>query len=352
MKHSQINTDVTAIRRAYGQFLRRGLFPRASSRISSSDPGNVAWLSACPIDRIREVGRVDETDLRVSVEPAREPDQSGDPVMENLHHQLTGSGSVVLLCSGDGLILHSMGDPDFLPEGAARRAQARRLLGREAEGHQRDRHRHRRTRTGRDLRRTPLHPAESFPGVFRDSGARSARRRGRCPRHHLRLPLSPAPHASRWCRCRCGSSKDRCSSIVSPRCGFQRAPGTELSRQSVRRAGGVFSRTVLIWRQRRRLADSSSCGRASFRGTFDELFDAHFRADSATIAHRLAVNDTGEAAHNGVPVFLQLGAAHRVRDSVPGRRVEPSFRAETANRLRGPACTGDSRSMRWAPPIR
>lgn len=115
MNHNQINTDVTAIRRAYGQFLEKGVVPEGvvPDFIKRSWQRSVAF--GVPYDRIREVGRIDETDLRVTVSQYGSLINLAAPVMENLHHQLTGSGSVVLLCSGDGLILHSMGDPDFIP---------------------------------------------------------------------------------------------------------------------------------------------------------------------------------------------------------------------------------------------
>ncbi len=115
MNHNQINTDVTAIRRAYGQFLEKGVVPEGvvPDFIKRSWQRSVDF--GVPYDRIHEVGRIDETDLRVVVSQYGSLINLAAPVMENLHQQLAGSGSVVLLCSGDGLILHSMGDPDFLP---------------------------------------------------------------------------------------------------------------------------------------------------------------------------------------------------------------------------------------------
>src|SRR5258706_11481023 len=116
MKHNHPATDVAAIRRAYGQFLSNGRVPRGviPDFIERSWQRSAAFGVA--YDRIREIGRVDENDLRVVVSQYGNLINLATPVMENLHHQLTGSGSVVLLCSGEGFILHSMGDPDFLPK--------------------------------------------------------------------------------------------------------------------------------------------------------------------------------------------------------------------------------------------
>ena len=116
MKHSQTDVDVAAIRRAHGQFLSKGRIPEGivPDFIERSWRRSAAFGVAH--DRIREIGRVDEADLRVVVSQYGSLINFAAPVMENLRHQLTGSGSVVLLCSGDGFILHSLGDPDFLPK--------------------------------------------------------------------------------------------------------------------------------------------------------------------------------------------------------------------------------------------
>ena len=116
MKQHQSATDVAAIRRAYGQFLSEGRIPRGivPDFIARSWQRSAAFGVA--YDRIREIGRVDEVDLRVVVSQYANLINLATPVMKNLHHQLTGSGSVVLLCSDEGFILHSMGDPDFLPK--------------------------------------------------------------------------------------------------------------------------------------------------------------------------------------------------------------------------------------------
>ncbi|MEQ1880384.1 MAG: sigma-54-dependent Fis family transcriptional regulator [Burkholderiales bacterium] len=116
MQSQQAITDVAAIRRAYGQFLNKGRVPLGSvpDYVERSWQRSVAF--GVTGDRIREIGRVDETTLRATLNLYGSLIHVAAPVMQNLHHQLTGSGSVELLCSGDGYILHSMGDPEFLPK--------------------------------------------------------------------------------------------------------------------------------------------------------------------------------------------------------------------------------------------
>ena len=116
MKHNPPATDVAAIRRAYGQFLSNGRVPRGAVPDFIERSWHRSAAFGVAYDRIREIGRADETDLRIVVSQHGNLINLATPVMENLHHQLTGSGSVVLLCSGEGFILHSMGDPDFLPK--------------------------------------------------------------------------------------------------------------------------------------------------------------------------------------------------------------------------------------------
>ena len=67
MKQNQPATDVAAIRRAYGQFLSKGRVPRGivPDFIERSWQRSAAFGVA--YDHIREIGRVDETALRVVV---------------------------------------------------------------------------------------------------------------------------------------------------------------------------------------------------------------------------------------------------------------------------------------------
>ena len=114
MKRDQ-NSNVAAIRQAYSQFLNkgqvaRGLVPEFIER---------SWRRSAAYgvlsDRIRDVARINEADLRGQINKFGRLISAATPVMENLYCRLAGSGSVVLLCSGDGMIVHSMGDPEFLP---------------------------------------------------------------------------------------------------------------------------------------------------------------------------------------------------------------------------------------------
>ncbi|MDW9247258.1 sigma54 specific transcriptional regulator with GAF sensor, Fis family [Burkholderia cepacia] len=53
------------------------------------------------------------------------------PVMENLHAQIADTQSLVLLTDADGVILHSIGDADFIEKPTASRS-ARAFRGRKA----------------------------------------------------------------------------------------------------------------------------------------------------------------------------------------------------------------------------
>jgi transcriptional regulator of acetoin/glycerol metabolism len=107
--------------------------------------------------------RVDETDLRISVSQYGSLINLATPVMQHLPSIITGSGSVVLLCSGEGFILHSMGDPDFLPK-AQQIALKPGSRGRKTRKGECDRHGHYRAPSDRGLCRASLRPDQPFPG--------------------------------------------------------------------------------------------------------------------------------------------------------------------------------------------
>src|SRR5712692_2663511 len=227
MKHNQLNTDVAAIRRAYGQFLdkgevAKGLVPDFIER---------SWRRSAafdvPSDRIHEVGRVTDADLRRVANQYGSLINLAAPVMENLHHQLMGTGSVVVLCAGDGLILHSMGDPDFLPK----------------------------------AEQVALKPGVSWAEQQKGTNAiRTAMRLGCSILPAITAATSATP--SRWWRWRCALSSGRCSSfgfVATSYSTFTRSGITwgarSMCRWRSRRAG-------ITWRLRPQRAIRSASGRA------------------------------------------------------------------------------------------
>jgi transcriptional regulator of acetoin/glycerol metabolism len=107
--------DAALIRRAHHLFLDTGKVPDGVV----PEVIRRSWVrcaqSGLQSDRLREIGRVDESDLRESLERYGELIGAAEPVMDILHQQIQGTGCIVLLCAPDGLILHSLGDPEFLP---------------------------------------------------------------------------------------------------------------------------------------------------------------------------------------------------------------------------------------------
>jgi transcriptional regulator of acetoin/glycerol metabolism len=323
MKQSQPATDVAAIRRAYGQFLSKGRVPRGSvpDFIERSWQRSAAFGVA--YDRIREIGRVDETDLRIVVGQYGNLINMATPVMENLHHQLTGSGSVVLLCSGEGFILHSMGDPDFLPKAQhialkpgvcwAENQKGTNAIGTAIverqpvviyAGHHYIRQNHFLACSAAPV----LDPFGDVAGVLDIT----------CDyRYHQRHTLALVQMSVR----------------VIERQMFQHRFSRDVvfnvhPEQSY--LGSPFDVQVAFSPDGEFLAATpATCGQldlqpGSFHGRFEELFDAPIEqvldklrvASPSTIQARLQ--------HNGVPVFLQLAHPAVPRQVVPGAALEPS----------------------------
>lgn len=116
MKPNHTTPDVATVRRAYGLFLDNGEIPEGlvPEFIRRSWRRSAAF--GVPADAIREIGRIESAELRAVVDQFGSLISLAAPVMEALHQQMSGTGSVVLLCRGDGLILHSKGDPNFIPK--------------------------------------------------------------------------------------------------------------------------------------------------------------------------------------------------------------------------------------------
>src|SRR5574344_917428 len=54
--------------------------------------------------------------LRDALDQHRFLCQHATPVMEHLFSQINNTGSILVLTSASGLVLHSLGDSDFLPK--------------------------------------------------------------------------------------------------------------------------------------------------------------------------------------------------------------------------------------------
>ena len=323
MKHTQPARDVAAIRRAYGQFLSKGRVPRGvvPDFIERSWQRSAAYGVA--YDRIREIGRVDETDLRIFVSQHGSLINLATPVMQHLHHQLTGSGSVVLLCSGEGFILHSMGDPDFLPKAQHIALKpgvswAENQKGTNAIGTAVVERRPIVVYAGHHYVRTNHFLACSAAPVLDPFGGVAGVLDITCDyRYHQRHTLALVQMSVR----------------VIERQMFQHRFGRDLvfnvhPEQSY--LGSPFDVQVAFSPDGEFLAATpATCNQLNlqpcgFHGRFEELFDASLeqtldklrRASPSTIQLRLQ--------NSGVPVFVQLAHAAIPREVVPSAALEPS----------------------------
>ena len=327
MKHTQPASDVAAIRRAYGQFLSKGRVPRGvvPDFIERSWQRSAAYGVA--YDRIREIGRVDETDLRIFVSQHGSLINLATPVMQHLHHQLTGSGSVVLLCSGEGFILHSMGDPDFLPKAQHIALKpgvswAENQKGTNAIGTAVVERRPIVVYAGHHYVRTNHFLACSAAPVLDPFGGVAGVLDITCDyRYHQRHTLALVQMSVR----------------VIERQMFQHRFGRDLvfnvhPEQSY--LGSPFDVQVAFSPDGEFLAATpATCNQLNlqpcgFHGRFEELFDASLeqtldklrRASPSTIQLRLQ--------NSGVPVFVQLAHAAIPREVVPSAALEPSTKEQ------------------------
>lgn len=106
--------DPGVVRRARSRFFDSGQVPRGlvSSVIERS------WQRSStlgvPSDRIRDIARISDHEIRVASERYSELVVHASPVMEHLYQQIANTRSMVILSDADGLILRSIGDPDFV----------------------------------------------------------------------------------------------------------------------------------------------------------------------------------------------------------------------------------------------
>src|SRR6185295_15728183 len=274
-------------------------------------------------DRIREIGRVDETDLRIFVSQHGSLINLATPVMQHLHHQLTGSGSVVLLCSGEGFILHSMGDPDFLPKAQHIALKpgvswAENQKGTNAIGTAVVERRPIVVYAGHHYVRTNHFLACSAAPVLDPFGGVAGVLDITCDyRYHQRHTLALVQMSVRVIERQMFQHRFNADVVfnVHPEHSYL---GSPFDVQVAFSPDGEFL-----------AATPATCSQldlqpGGFHGRFDELFDASFEkvldklqcAATSIIQLRLR--------HAGMPVYLQLAHGAFPRQSIPGASLEPS----------------------------
>ena len=106
--------DPGTLRRAHSTFLDNGRIPGGLLPKTIERSWTRCAELGLPADRIRDLNRLSEADI------AREHDRASSlishftPVMDHLYQQIAHTNSMVILSDEDGLILHSIGDPDFI----------------------------------------------------------------------------------------------------------------------------------------------------------------------------------------------------------------------------------------------
>jgi transcriptional regulator of acetoin/glycerol metabolism len=114
MKRSAL-TAIDPVQHAREEFLSQGILPsglvseviiRSWKRSADRSVGMERGESRC-IPRYDLMERRDKNDTLLT---------RSQPVMENLYHEICGTSSMVLLADCEGVILHSIGDPDFVDQ--------------------------------------------------------------------------------------------------------------------------------------------------------------------------------------------------------------------------------------------
>ena len=100
-------SDVSLIRRAHGRFLEDGAAPRGLVPEFIENSWARSHRAGVDADRLRELARLTETELRHAEEAHVELVTEAAPVIENLYEEIAATGSIVLLCAPDGLILNT-----------------------------------------------------------------------------------------------------------------------------------------------------------------------------------------------------------------------------------------------------
>jgi transcriptional regulator of acetoin/glycerol metabolism len=106
--------DPGVVRRARSRFFDSGVVPRGliSSVIERS------WQRSSslgvPSDRIRNIARLSDQEISLTNERYRDLVLHATPVMELLYLHIANTRSMVILSDAKGLIIRSIGDPDFI----------------------------------------------------------------------------------------------------------------------------------------------------------------------------------------------------------------------------------------------
>jgi transcriptional regulator of acetoin/glycerol metabolism len=106
--------DPGTIRRARSRFLDQGEVPRGVLTPVIERSWTRCASIGVPIDRIRDIARLSEPDIRSANDRYHGLIEQAVPVMENLYQQIANTRSMVILSDSNGLILRSIGDPDFV----------------------------------------------------------------------------------------------------------------------------------------------------------------------------------------------------------------------------------------------
>ncbi len=110
----KIFMDPGTLRRAHSTFLDNGRIPGGLLPKTIERSWTRCAELGLPADRIRDLNRLSEADISREHERASSLISHFTPVMDHLYQQIAHTNSMVILSDEDGLILHSIGDPDFI----------------------------------------------------------------------------------------------------------------------------------------------------------------------------------------------------------------------------------------------
>jgi sigma-54 dependent transcriptional regulator, acetoin dehydrogenase operon transcriptional activator AcoR len=106
--------DPGTLRRAHSTFLDNGRIPGGLLPKTIERSWTRCAELGLPADRIRDLNRLSQADISREHDRASSLISHFTPVMDHLYQQIAHTNSMVILSDEDGLILHSIGDPDFI----------------------------------------------------------------------------------------------------------------------------------------------------------------------------------------------------------------------------------------------